>query len=148
VGRPVARTGASSAWTLPTISSSRVWNAARSATFGPLPNAWRHTTDSSIPRPAAMDEGELHWLPCRIEGEDGPADVRSYFVIGEQMAAFRGRRLRGTAVSLPDGWVLRTPDGQSFAAVTVWGHDEPDRSAVASLSLALAYAQLSRHLSS
>jgi ribonuclease H2 subunit C len=93
--------------------------------------------------------GEVHHLPCKIKFT-GPARVSTFFVVSQASAAgsetrcsFRGRRLVGTRVPMPEGtrgFVLRkraaapsepeTPaenrwQADAFASLTWWGADFP-----------------------
>ncbi|KAJ1633435.1 hypothetical protein T492DRAFT_981079 [Pavlovales sp. CCMP2436] len=92
----------------------------------------------------------VHHLPCKIT-HTGPANVAAYFVVAERegqgsqlLCAFRGRRLVGTRVAVPDGacgLVLRkcaddataesnTPaehrwQAEPFSSLAWWGADFP-----------------------
>uniref|UniRef100_A0A5B7B905 Uncharacterized protein n=1 Tax=Davidia involucrata TaxID=16924 RepID=A0A5B7B905_DAVIN len=97
--------------------------------------------------------GQIHQLPCRIK-YDGPCSVSHYFkpkptgieVDGLEVeeACFRGRKLQGTTIPLPEGYsgfVLgkKSPDKRKasdmpeessnwemngkFQSVTFWNHD-------------------------
>ena len=92
---------------------------------------------------------EVHHLPCKIKFT-GPARVSTFFVVShasatgsEARCTFRGRRLVGARVPMPDGtrgFVLRkrraapsepeTPadsrwQADAFASLTWWGADFP-----------------------
>ncbi|PWZ23986.1 Ribonuclease H2 subunit C [Zea mays] len=96
----------------------------------------------------AADLGGAHLLPCGIR-QNGGAPVSDYFkpratgveVEGVKMeeAFFRGRKLQGTTLALPDGYrgyVLEKSCGQNsdaevsnftsraeFQSITYWNHD-------------------------
>ncbi|XP_062223980.1 uncharacterized protein LOC133922606 isoform X2 [Phragmites australis] len=75
--------------------------------------------------PAAADLGGVHLLPCGIR-LNGGAPVSDYFkprstgveVEGVRMeeAFFRGRKLQGATLALPDGY-------REFQNITYWNHD-------------------------
>ncbi|KAJ4981427.1 hypothetical protein NE237_032264 [Protea cynaroides] len=108
------------------------------------------------PRESVLDlTGQIHHLPCCIK-HDGPSSVSHYFkpkktgieveVLTIEEACFRGRKLQGTTISLPDGYsglVLgkkKNPGkrkaseiseanlncweiGAKFQSITYWNHD-------------------------
>ncbi|KAK6150211.1 hypothetical protein DH2020_017736 [Rehmannia glutinosa] len=109
------------------------------------------TVDLNRNRAAAVDlTGKVHQLPCCIK-YDGPTSVSHYFKpkptgmevdgLRVEEAYFRGRKLHGTTVALPQGYsgfILgkKCPDKKTctkdadhwetnatFQNVTVWNHD-------------------------
>ncbi|GER41002.1 ribonuclease H2 subunit C domain-containing protein [Striga asiatica] len=109
------------------------------------------TVDLSRDRAAVVDlTGKVHQLPCCIK-HDGPTSVSHYFKpkhtgmevdgLKVEEAHFRGRKLHGTTVALPEGYsgfILgkkchgkETSTGGSeywetnatFQNITVWNHD-------------------------
>lgn len=87
----------------------------------------------------------IHLLPCNIH-HDGPAPVQNYFQTTQVsktqssdkehlLANFRGRRIEGLPVQLPEttvGCVVHTCQGDNqievhsiFNSLTVWEHDQP-----------------------
>ncbi|PIN02338.1 Ribonuclease H [Handroanthus impetiginosus] len=118
---------------------------------GPSLSASPATVDLSRDSAADVDlTGKVHQLPCCIK-YDGPASISHYFkpkptgmeVDGLQVeeAYFRGRKLHGTTIALPQGYsgfVLgkKSPNAETnttdsdcwqtnatFQNVTVWNHD-------------------------
>jgi hypothetical protein len=88
----------------------------------------------------ARTSSDVHLLPCNIH-YDGPAPVESYFhpkhgQNGELVANFRGRKLVGEVVDLPEktkGSVIEIASKDnvvmhtSFRQIHVWEHDlKPD----------------------
>ncbi|PUZ74255.1 hypothetical protein GQ55_1G049700 [Panicum hallii var. hallii] len=75
--------------------------------------------------PAATDLGGAHLLPCGIR-QNGGAPVSDYFKprstgvevegVRVEEAFFRGRKLQGATLALPDGY-------REFQNITYWNHD-------------------------
>ncbi|KAI3455835.1 hypothetical protein Pfo_012498 [Paulownia fortunei] len=109
------------------------------------------TVDLCRDNSAAVDlTGKVHQLPCRIK-YDGPTSVSHYFKpkptgmevdgLRVEEAYFRGRKLHGTTIAVPQGYsgfILgkKNPDKETnttnsdcwetkatFQNVTVWNHD-------------------------
>ncbi|XP_006646931.1 ribonuclease H2 subunit C [Oryza brachyantha] len=97
--------------------------------------------------PVAADLGRVHLLPCGIR-QNGAAAVSDYFKpkdtgVEVEEASFRGRKLQGATIALPDGYqgyiLEKTSGGKDmqnlegevsnfksrakFQNITYWNHD-------------------------
>ncbi|KAK3156099.1 hypothetical protein QOZ80_2AG0102810 [Eleusine coracana subsp. coracana] len=117
-----------------------------------LPAAAAGVTATVDLSPASTDLGGVHFLPCGIR-QNGAAPVSDYFKprstgvevdgVKVEEAFFRGRKLQGATLSLPDGYrgyVLEKKSGgkdkqdsdaevgnfvsrAEFQNITYWNHD-------------------------